>query len=61
VEFDGPAAIVMVDEIPRGRTPFVGRAQPGAHTVRVVGSRASFAIQQVRVFAGDTAVASFSK
>ena len=61
VEFDGPAAIVMVDEIPRGRTPFVGRAQPGAHTIRVVGSRSSFAIQQVRVFAGDTAVASFSK
>jgi len=61
VEFDGPAALVMVDEIPRGRTPFTGRVQPGVHTIRLVGSRSMFPIQQVRVWAGDTALASFNK
>jgi hypothetical protein len=60
VDFDGDAALVMIDEVPRGRTPFVGRVSPGAHSVRLVGSRSPFPIKQIRVFAGDTAVASFS-
>jgi hypothetical protein len=60
VEFDGPAALVMVDEIPRGRTPFIGPVEPGAHSVRLVGSQSPFPIQQIRVSAGDTARASFS-
>jgi serine/threonine protein kinase len=61
VEFDGPAAIVMVDELPRGRTPFIGPVEPGAHAVRLVGSKSPFPIQQIRVSAGDTARASFSE
>jgi serine/threonine protein kinase len=60
VSFDGPPALVMIDEIPRGRTPFVGSFDAGTHNVRLVGSRAEFPITQVRVSTGDTAVASFS-
>jgi len=60
VEFDGPAALVMVDEVPRGRTPFVEQIHSGVHAVRLVGARSSFPLQQVRVFGGDTALASFS-
>ena len=60
VEFDGPAALVMVDEIPQGRTPFVERVPSGVHTVRLVGTQSPFPIQQLRVFGGDTAVVSFS-
>jgi len=61
VEYDGPRTLVMIDELPRGRTPFVGRASPGAHSVRLIGSKARFPIQQVRVAIGDTALASFSE
>ncbi len=60
VEYDGLPALVMIDELPRGRTPYIGRAQPGAHAIRLVGSKAEFPVQQVRVTGGDTAIASFS-
>jgi hypothetical protein len=61
VEFNGPSALVMVDELPRGLTPYTGRVEPGAHSIRLVGSSADIPIRQIRVFAGDTAFASFSK
>jgi serine/threonine protein kinase len=60
VEFDGGAATVFIDGIPRGETPFFYRAPVGLHKVKLAGIPASDpSDRNVGVRSGDTVIAAF--
>jgi serine/threonine protein kinase len=61
VEVDGASGLVLVDGVPRGRSPFVGRLDAGAHSVSVVSTTGVRAPnRRIVVRPGDTTIASFS-
>jgi len=60
VEFDGGAATVFIDGIPRGETPFFYRAPVGLHKVKLAGIPSSDpSDRNVGVRSGDTVIAAF--
>jgi serine/threonine protein kinase len=61
VELDGASALVIIDRMPRGRTPFFGKLHTGAHSVSVVSTSAVQPdSRQIVVRQSDTTTASFS-
>jgi len=61
IELDGGSAIVLIDGIPRGRTPYVGALHAGSHSVRVLStSSVQPSNRQILVHPGDTTITGFS-
>ena len=61
VEVDGASGLVIIDGVPRGRSPFVGKLDAGSHAVSIVSSSAVQAPKRrIVVRPGDTTIASFS-
>jgi hypothetical protein len=61
VDFKGASALVFLDGVPRGSTPFIGKLPAGAHSVSIVYSSAfQPASRQIVVHQGDTAIVNFS-
>jgi serine/threonine protein kinase len=61
VELVGASALVLIDGVPRGASPYVGPLRAGTHSVSVV-STASVqpSNRQIVIHQGDTTIASFS-
>ena len=61
VEFNGVSSIVIIDGVPRGRTPFLGALPAGAHSVRLTGTQSVEPPRlEIHIANGDTTLASFS-
>jgi serine/threonine protein kinase len=61
VEFQGASALVFVDGVPRGSTPFIGKLRTGVHSVSIVSSSSiPTTNRQIVVHQGDTTIADFS-
>jgi serine/threonine protein kinase len=61
VELNGASGVVVIDGLPRGRSPFVGRLRAGTHSVSILStSNVQQAKRQIVVDQGDTTVASFT-
>lgn len=61
VTLRGGSALVFIDGVSRGRTPFIGRVSPGSHIVSLRGPGSYVpAARSVSVIAADTVIASFS-
>ena len=61
IEVNGASGLVLIDGVPRGRSPFAGKLGAGAHSVSVVSTSALQAPnRRIVVRPGDTTFASFS-